>query len=125
LNFGIRTLREPLSAKRLISEIQKYDPSDAMEVSRRVRASAGRDFVLDELICLYEDVIAEYESRRRGEDDGNAEGRATARYLRHLKTDITDRREETSRLREQVRSIPFVGKFGLRLARILAGRKGP
>jgi len=119
LNFGIRTLREPLTAERLTREIERYDPVDAAEVSRRMRASAGSNAALDDLICLYEEVIAEYKSRDG--DDTRAEGRAAAEYLRQLKSEITAHGAATMRLRERVRSIPFVGKFGVRLARMIAG----
>ena len=119
LNFGVRALREPLDAGRLALEIERYDPSDAAEVSRRVRASAGREAALDELVCLYEEVIAEYKSR--GGDDARAEGRAAASYLRQLKSEINAHGAATMRLRERVRRLPLVGKFGVRLAGMMAG----
>src|SRR5207248_5224865 len=59
LNFGIRALREPVSPDALQREIARYDASDAGEVSRRIRASAGRDTVIDEIVSLYHEVIAE------------------------------------------------------------------
>jgi glycosyltransferase involved in cell wall biosynthesis len=121
LNFGVRALREPLDAARLVREIERYDPVDAAEVSRKVRASAGRDAVLDELIDLYEEVIAEYESRPDGEDDARAEGRAAAMYLRGLKSELIAHSAASMRLRERVRGIPLVGKFGVRLARMIIG----
>lgn len=121
LNFGVRALREPLDAARLVREIERYDPVDAAEVSRKVRASAGRDAVLDELIDLYEEVIAEYESRPDREDDARAEGRAAAMYLRGLKSELIAHSAASMRLRERVRGIPFVGKFGVRLARMIVG----
>jgi hypothetical protein len=118
LNFGARTLREPLKAERLAREIERYDPSDAAEVSRMVRTSAGLEVTLDELVCLYEEVIAEYKS---GGSDARAEGRAAAEYLRRLKAEITAHGAATLRLRERVRRIPLVGKLGVRLARMIAG----
>ena len=119
LNFGVRALREPLSAERLAREIETYDPADAAEVSRRVRASAGRDAALDELVCLYEEVVAEYKSGGGG--DARAEGRAAAAYLRQLKSEIAAHGAATLRLRERVRGIPLVGRLGVRLARMIAG----
>jgi hypothetical protein len=124
LNFGVRALREPLNAERLVREIERYDPLDAAEVSRKIRASAGRDAALDELIGLYEDVIAEYKSRRDNERDARAEGRAAAAYLRQLMPKPTTAHSAaTSSLRERVRRIPLVGKVGVRLARMLYGSK--
>jgi hypothetical protein len=119
LNFGLRAQREPLTVERLTREIERYDPADAAEVSRRMRASAGSSAALDELISLYEEVIEEY---RSGEgSDARAEGRAAAEYLRQLKSGITAHGAATMRLRERVRRIPFVGKFGVKLARLIAG----
>jgi glycosyltransferase involved in cell wall biosynthesis len=124
LNFGVRALREPLNAERLVREIERYDPLDAAEVSRKIRASAGRDAALDELIGLYEEVIAEYKSRRDDECDARAEGRAAAAYLRQLMPKPTTAHSAaTSNLRERVRRIPLVGKVGVRLARMLYGSK--
>src|SRR6185295_13592855 len=53
LNFGIRALSKPLNTGTLVREINRYDSEDAAEVCRRIRADAGLDFVVDELIALY------------------------------------------------------------------------
>lgn len=81
LNFGIRTLREPATAQVLAREIARYDAADAAEVSRRIRAGAGRDAALDDLLGLYEEVIAEHRARPA---DAVAEERAAAAYLQWL-----------------------------------------
>lgn len=82
LNFGIRTLRNPLEPEILLREIKRYHPADAAEVSRRIRATAGHEAVVDELISLYREVIAEHQ--RAGETDRLIEERETAAYLRWL-----------------------------------------
>lgn len=122
LNFGVRTLRHALDADRLAREIEKYDAADAAEVSRKVRAEAGRDAALDNLIELYEEVIAEYASSDRAACDSiDEEGRAAAAYLRQLKSEIVAHGAATVRLRERVRNIPLIGRLGVRLARMIAG----
>jgi glycosyltransferase involved in cell wall biosynthesis len=122
LNFGVRALKHPLDAERLAREIERYDPTDAAEVSRRIRAEAGRDAALDELVELYEEVIAEYgASGRAACDSASEEGRAASRYLGQLKSEIVSHGAATVRLRERVRRIPLVGRLGVRLARMLAG----
>jgi hypothetical protein len=65
----------------LTREIARYDPADAGAVSVRMRAEAGRDAVVDQLIALYRSAIAEQASQGR---DPEAEGRAAAAYLRWL-----------------------------------------
>src|SRR5438128_9049089 len=42
LNFGIRTLREPLVPEVLAREIARYDPADAAQVSRRIDRKSTR-----------------------------------------------------------------------------------
>jgi hypothetical protein len=82
LNFGIRTLREPVAPDVLEREIRRYDPADAAEVSRRLRAQAGLEGAVDQLVALYENVISEH--RERGPAPAGEEGRAAAAYLRWL-----------------------------------------
>jgi hypothetical protein len=82
LNFGIRTLGESISEDAVAREIGKYDATDAALVSQRIRATAGRDAVIDELLSLYEKVIAEHAAGSRS--DWTAESHAAAEYLRWL-----------------------------------------
>ncbi|HEX2092340.1 MAG TPA: glycosyltransferase family 4 protein [Longimicrobiaceae bacterium] len=82
LNFGMRTLRSPVTPSVLGSEIARYDAADAAEVSHQVRESAGRDAMLADLVALYREVVAEH--RARGPDDLAAEQRAAAAYLQSL-----------------------------------------
>lgn len=82
LNFGIRALREPVTPDVLEREIRRYDPADAAEVSRRLRAQASLEGAVDQLAAVYERVIAEH--RERGPAAAGEEGRAAAAYLRWL-----------------------------------------
>jgi hypothetical protein len=82
LNFGIRALREPLSAEVITREIARYDPADAAGVSRFIRGIAGRETAIDELLSLYQEVINEH--RCMPTSDVNAEHRALAAYLCEL-----------------------------------------
>ncbi len=78
-NFGTRTLQTPLAPEPLLAEIARYDPRDAAEVSRRIRASAGLDAALDDLVALYRAVIAEQAAA--GPDDLAAELAAAGSYV--------------------------------------------
>jgi glycosyl transferase family 4 len=82
LNFGIRALREPVTPDVLEREIRRFDPADAAEVSRRLRAQAGLEGAVDQLAAIYEEVVAEH--RERGPAPAGEEGRAAAAYLRWL-----------------------------------------
>jgi hypothetical protein len=88
LNFGIRTLRERPTVEALAREVARYDPADAAAVSRAVRAAAGHDSLVDDLIALYEEVLAE---RRGVADDPLAEQRAASLYLRSLAEPLRQR----------------------------------
>jgi hypothetical protein len=88
LNFGLRTIRQAVTPDALAREIGRYDPADAGAVSARMRAEAGRDAVVDQLVELYRSAIAEQASQGR---DAEAEGRAAAAYLRWLTTRLKDR----------------------------------
>jgi glycosyltransferase involved in cell wall biosynthesis len=72
LNFGQRAMRDPIDASVLAREIQRYDASDAAEVSRRLRRSAGHDSVVDALVGLYAEAV---EEQARQGCDHEAEGR--------------------------------------------------
>jgi hypothetical protein len=81
LNFGIRTLRQSLSVNALERQIARYDADDAAEVSKRIRAIAGRDLVIDDLLALYQEVMEEFQETQF---DPMADERAAADYLRWL-----------------------------------------
>ena len=92
-NFGARTLRERPSVEVLSREVARYDPADAAAVSRSVRETAGHDRLVDDLIALYEDVLAERAERaeRGGVDDPIAELRAASAYLQSLAVPVHQR----------------------------------
>jgi hypothetical protein len=115
LNLGVSTLRGPLEPDILVREIDRYDPSDAAAVSELVRATAGCESVIDELIDLYQEVIEEHQ--RSGQVDSDAEGRAAAAYLRQLKIDFAEHDAASSRLRERLHPFPLLGRWGIKLAR--------
>jgi hypothetical protein len=82
LNFGIRTLRNPVTPDLLMAQIERYDPADAAEVSRRLRATVGIEPAVDRMVELYEGALAEH--RASGSPPAADESRAAAAYLRWL-----------------------------------------
>ena len=120
LNFGRRTLRRPLDPELIAREVARYDPQDAAEVSRRIRAVAGRELAVDEIVSLYEEVIEEYAAR--GGDDARAEGRAAAASVLRLKSQFDSEVAATARLRKRLLRIPVLGNAGVRVWRALQGR---
>ncbi|HEY6389767.1 MAG TPA: glycosyltransferase [Bryobacteraceae bacterium] len=79
LNFGVRTLSRPLTAKLVVEELQRYDASDAAQVSALVRANCGLQPAMDRIVGLYERVLVE--ARRCPPHVSIESDRAVARYL--------------------------------------------
>jgi len=79
-NFGHQTLVNPVTADVLVDQIGRYDPSEAAAVSTRVRAEAGLDGMVTDLLATYEEVLA----ARCGAESGDTESLAAAEYFRSL-----------------------------------------
>ncbi|HWS55438.1 MAG TPA: glycosyltransferase family 4 protein [Pyrinomonadaceae bacterium] len=129
-NFGVRAMGGQLTPEEFGREVGRavaaYDAEDAAEVSRRVRASAGIDRAVDELVSLYEEVIAEHAAAPW--PDPEAEARAAAGYLRRVTLGFEAERRDIYdstpyRLTERVLRAPLLGRAARRLARAAAGRK--
>jgi hypothetical protein len=122
LNFGIRALQASVDSDVLEKEIARYDAEDAAEVSRRIRESAGRQVVIEEIVALYRDVIREFEEIDVRDHD--AEARAEAFYLRQLALHYEQQRDgvlnsQTFRLRKRLLNLPVAGALLRSVARKL------
>lgn len=91
LNFGIRALRDKVDPQVILRELARYDPVNAAEVTRRVRATSGVDRVVDQIVDLYQEVLAEY--RLTDGNGATSEGVFAAAYLRGVAGHITRQRE--------------------------------
>lgn len=118
LNFGSRALYLPLSAETITAQLLNYDPADAAEVSHKIRATASRDRIVDQLIEIYQQVIDEY--RLSHVRDVEAEAKATATYLTHLHGRISRsgdgplemlRSSEQAEQSKKLSRIPVLGKI--------------
>ncbi len=117
LNFGIRTLTGKVDANTLLKQIERYDAADAMEVSRRVRATSDLENLVDDVIGFYGEVIAAF--RERPPIDPAEENRAIAEYLRWMTLAVRDKQAQfetmllnspTLRLRNQLGRVPLMNK---------------
>jgi len=125
LNFGIRTLRKPLTEETILAELALYDPDDARAVSDRIRATAPTEALHQSLLALYETVIEEY-ARVRTEGDRLAENRAAAMFLHDLS--VRDRYREVhlwklAKAAQRFLEMPVVGRVASPLFRLLIGRR--
>jgi hypothetical protein len=76
-NFARRALTMPIQKEAILGQIRRYDPTDAAEVSRRIRATAGVDRAVERIMGLYEEVISEYRTaacRPSAEEESRAAG---------------------------------------------------
>lgn len=78
MNFGAGVLVNPLRPEYIRAEIERYNPVDAAEVSRRIRAEAGLTDAVQRWIALYSDVVEEF---RSSQQDPQREFRALSHYL--------------------------------------------
>ncbi|MCA1817293.1 MAG: glycosyltransferase [Acidobacteria bacterium] len=121
-NFGHRTLRSEIRPEVIAREIARYDAADAAEVSRKVRAVAGSDLMLDEVLALYSEVMAEHAASPVV--DAEAELRAAADYLRWLTLRLNEeedarRNSPVRRIGKRLRGVPLVGRLARALDRRL------
>jgi hypothetical protein len=128
LNFGLRTLRDPVTDDRIARELANYDPVGAAAVCLAVRATAGLDGAIDALLQTYRDVIEEWRTSPGGTLED--ELRAAAAYLRTLEGDQTLgaqthgflralywRAERVAALRPILPTRPFARRLGAGLRR--------
>jgi hypothetical protein len=81
INFGMRALNEPVTPEAIGRALDRYDAADARRVSDRVRAMAGLDDAVDQIVAVYERAVAQAQATPPSADD---DLRAAATYLRAL-----------------------------------------
>ena len=104
MNFGAGTLINPVEAKHLRAEIERYDPMDAAAVCQRVRSEAGIKEAIQTWISLYKSVLQEYNLVK---PDPKEESAASEAYLKQWggRKKIEWAKSQFRRLR----SIPLIG----------------
>lgn len=96
LNFGIRCLRDPITVDGVVSELDRYNPAQAREVSLRARAEADIDQAVEQILAVYREAI---EAPRNWSDSKAPHLRQAGDYLRQV-ADTTKERHEAERLKE-------------------------
>lgn len=79
LNFGIRTLSQPISADAVWREVARYEAANAGLVSQYIRRVASLDDAVEQLTRMYVEVLGEWKGCER---DRPAELMAVSAYLR-------------------------------------------
>lgn len=118
-NFGLRVISPPLLPNELELKarhaLSQYNPADAAEVSRRVRATAGCELAADKIIALYQEVIEEHQ--QSDWHDTDEEMRAFADFLRSstvLQTDYEN--SMPARVAKHILKFPVLSKIAKKVA---------
>lgn len=130
LNFGVRSMSRRLTPTEFGLHIEQalsaYNAEDARAVSDRVRASCGRDELIDQCVELYEEVLEEHQGSAPANPD--EEAKAAAAHLRKMSVLFWKQRETMYsstpfRLTERVMRFPVLGGLARAFARAAAGRR--
>jgi hypothetical protein len=81
VNFGAKSLMTKLTPEAVARQIDRYDASDAMRVTVRVRQEADLERAVEELLALYDEAITEFQS---SSSDPLSACAASAAYLTGL-----------------------------------------
>ncbi|MBN9132272.1 MAG: glycosyltransferase [Nitrosospira multiformis] len=97
LNFGIRSLRNPITLDTIMRELDRYEAAGAREVTRRVRSEAGLDPAIEQILHVYREAIEAHRESRgrepRRESRSDPRLQSASRYLREI-ADFTKRRHQ-------------------------------
>jgi len=108
MNLGVKTLTKPLEPATIMTEIERYDPADARQVSECTRREAGIADGIHQWIRLYETVLTEARTLPR---DGDEELRAAGVLLETLARWSYENRVEWEQGQlQKLQGIPVVGR---------------
>ncbi len=107
LNFGIRTLRDPITVEAITREIDLYDAIGARGVTQRVRSEAAMEPAIDQIVDVYQEAVDAHLAARTSkylekEHDYRAHFLTASDYLRGV-ADFTKGRYRAEQERDQAR----------------------
>ena len=89
-NLAIRVHSKALTSDGLSAEIARYDPVEASRVCAEVRATAGLDGMVDEMLSIYAGALSAWGKSR--EPSAADEGRAYSVYLKGISDALDEAR---------------------------------
>jgi hypothetical protein len=114
-NLGMKALTKPLQPAAIMTEIERYDPADARQVSECARRETGIAEGIHQWIRLYETVLAEARTLHR---DADGELRAAGVLLETLaRWSYENRVEWEQEQLQKLQGVPVVGRSLHALAR--------
>jgi hypothetical protein len=119
LNFGFQALREPLRPENILNQIARYDAADAAQVRDLIRAEAGLDQAVTNLVGIYRAVIEEQTQAPLGPPEASTNLHLRRRRLlrRPIYTGLAMFAALAPRHRELLRMLP-----GVEAVKVVVGR---
>lgn len=98
LNFGIRSLRNPITLNTITRELDRYEAAGVRAVTRRARSEADIDPAIEQILHVYQEAIEAHGRESREwkpgpEDFSDSRLQSASRYLREI-ADFTKRRHQ-------------------------------
>jgi hypothetical protein len=90
LNFGVRTLRDPITIDNVLGELERYDAMRARVLALHIRADADMEPAIDAIVEVYTQAIADHRSETI---DAPAQFAAASEYLRRIATEFKQRHD--------------------------------
>ena len=88
LNFGVRTLRDPITVANILRELARYDAQQAHKLALRLRADADMEPAIDAIVDVYSSAIADHCSAAT---EAPTQLAAASEYLRGIAVEFKQR----------------------------------
>ncbi len=100
LNFGVRTVQQPLTEEGLQQQLMRYQAHDMPAVQRYIRHNADFDIFFQQVLALYADVLLDKTSI-----DPLLQSRAASAYIHSLKQVLLDTNKYPQKMLEHVAAV--------------------
>jgi hypothetical protein len=100
LNFGVRTIQQPLTEEGLLRQLMLYQAHDMPVVRQYIRQNADFDAYFQQILALYEDVLLD-----SSPIDPLMQSRAASTYIRSLKKVLLETSKYPQKILEHVAAV--------------------
>ncbi|MEN9670195.1 MAG: hypothetical protein RL018_472, partial [Pseudomonadota bacterium] len=100
LNFGVRTIQQPLTEEGLQQQLLSYQAHDMPVVRQYIRQNADFDAYFQQILALYEDVLLD-----SSPIDPLMQSRAASTYIRSLKKVLLETNKYPQKILEHVAAV--------------------
>ncbi|MEO6292119.1 MAG: glycosyltransferase [Burkholderiaceae bacterium] len=100
LNFGVRTIQQPLTEEGLQQQLLRYQAHDMPAVQRYIRQNADFDAFFKQILALYDDVLLDTTPI-----DPRVQSRAASAYIHSLKRVLLETSKYPQKMQEYVAAV--------------------